>query len=272
MILRRKKTLHSPRLARKRRRLLARRLLFGAAAAVLLGVALWYGLSRPAFLIADVEVAGAPAATASEISSIAKQELAGAYGFLIPKRSALFYPADAIERGILTHFPQFSAVRVSLKSAGALLLTLAPRQEAALLCSGGRCFEMDETGFVFAPATAGSEKDALAFSAPAGTSTPLGRFAFDQGLLSPLFSLVEGLRRLGIAAREVRVESREEITVALKGGGRLIVRQESSYASLLARLEALLADPNALPGGTAGLSAVSYIDLRYGNKVYVKPR
>lgn len=264
-----RRTLRSSRFARKERRRKAIKLFLLLLAALGVTGGLAYALSRPAFRIRNVELIGATRVPEALAHAILSEKLSGAYFGIIPKAHILFYPGTAISRSLLQRFPSFSQVSISLKNLAALQVAVREREPEALWCIAEHiCFFMDDSGFVFEEAGAESERTYYRLE-EAATTSPIGKTAIEPARLAKLFAFLKELERLSFEPRRVVFEGAREMEVVLGGGARLLLK-ENDYARALGNLRVLLKD-EAFPQGKGGLS-VSYIDLRYGNKIYFKPR
>lgn len=273
----RHKVLRSPRSLRRLR--LAARLRRAAglflAAAALAGA--FYLLSRPVFSITGVTVVGDTPVPERELVSTVENELSGQYLFSLPKSHMLLYPRRAIEAALLRRFPILQSADVSLRNLASLQVAVAPRRGAALWCVTARegsllCALLDRTGFAFEATAPASYPLFPRITDEEATSSPrIGGQAISEPRLLSLLSLHERLEALGIATQELRLRG-NEVAASLSGGSEVFFRDESDFAPALARLETLLSEKDLVPRNGGDGLRVEYIDLRYGNKIYFKPR
>ena len=78
------------------------------------------------------------------------------------------------------------------------------------------------------------------------------------------------LEMSGLEPKEVLLKEQDELEIVLNLGTRLLLR-DGEYDLALINLKTLMEQDNLLSRNKGELS-VSYIDLRYGNKIYFKPR
>lgn len=265
----RRKTLRSPRLARKERKRATKKVMFVAILVVLVLGGILYTFSRSTFRISSVEIVGEARIPRDLIEGMVEGGLSGTYFGVIPKSHALLYPKSAIRETLLDKFSELSSVSLSLRNLSTLRVGVHEREPKALFCAQAYgCFLMDETGFVFAEAPGEAELSYYRLEA-AATSTPLRQSLIDPKRLMELLSFLKALEDLDLDPVRATLKERGEVDVALHLGFRLMVR-ESAYAQSLANLEVLLSEDNVLPRSGKRLD-ISYIDLRYGNKIYFKP-
>lgn len=265
-----RKTIRSPRLARKEKKRKTQKIIFLVLLSVSVCASAVYGLSRPAFRITQIDVSGSSRVPVERITESVRREISGTYLGFIPKAHTLFYPESTIQKELREEFPTFSKVSLSLKHLAALQVAVREREPQALWCAGAfGCFLIDETGFVFAPAEDGTENLYYRLEMEA-TSSPLGIEVVSANRLAGSISFLKELEKLGFTPERMIFEREQDSEVVLSGNARLLLR-EGDYSRALSNLQTLLAEGDVLPG-TVTSPKVEYIDLRYGNKIYVKPK
>lgn len=272
----RKRPLRSPRSLR-RERAAARR--SRAAGLLLLAAACagaFYILSRPEFSIAKVVVVGETPVPKEELVTEVARELSGKYLFSLPRSSILFYPRRAIEETLLRRFPLLQSADVSLHNLASLQIAVAPRRAAALWCplmseDAEACVVLDQTGFAFMSAPRSGTPLPLLVDEEATSSPRVGAPAILESRLHSLLGLHRHLSALGLPPTELRIR-RGEAAALLARAARVLFRDEGDFAPALARLQMLLSEKDLIQRSGDGGLQVAYIDLRYGNKIYFKPR
>lgn len=266
----RHKVIRSPRQARREQKRRIWKLVLLSILIFLAVSAAVYGFSRPELRIERIEVSGSVRVPEASVVRVVKEALSGTYLGFIPKSHTLLYPHSALTQSLLRTFPTFANVSLSLESLAALRVSVIEREPRALWCIGGQdCFLMDETGFVFAPAEAGTEGLYYRLETSA-TTTSLGTFALEKSRLAGFVDFLQQLERLGFDPEKLLLEEVGGLEVVFRDGMRLLLNN-GDFERALTNLNALLAEHDLIPkeGGRLG---VSYIDLRYGNKIYFKPR
>jgi|SRR3989344_2112392 len=262
-----RKVLRSPRSARKERRKTKMRVILYSVLIVAVFGGIAYAFSRPEFRIQKIEVSGTARVTEESIVASVERQISGAYLGFIPKSHTLLYPKSRVRESLLQEFPAFSGISVSLKNLAALRVSVREREPYALWCSE-TCYLMDETGFVFGEAEAGTENLYYRFEQQA-TTTPIGTTVLEQERLLDLMSFLKQLEKMDLHPERIVLGEEQEVEFILQSGVRLLVN-EKEYDRSRRNLQALLAQ-NILPR-EGGKLTVTYVDLRYGNKIYFKPR
>lgn len=265
-----RKILRSPRLARKQQKKKVRKTLVVSCLCSLALALFLYGFSRPQFIISRIEVSGASRVPEASITALVKRGMEGFYLGFIPRAHSLLYPEADVSASLRKEFPALSGVSLSLRSLASLHVAVREREPRALWCADTfGCFLVDETGFAFAQAPNDADEHYYRIEKNA-TSSPLGAGVVGKETLAGIVSFLTGLEKMEFDPEKAVLGGEHELEVVLRGGMRLLLR-DSDYDRSLLRLQALLRKDGVFPGKN-DLLGVSYIDLRYGNKIYFKPR
>ncbi len=273
----RHKVLNSPRLARRKRKEKKIKIAVLAILTVVIVGATLYAVSLPHLLIQRVELIGDSPVPEEDILSIVTSQLAGRSALVFPRASAFFFPSSATEKVLLTRFPVLQSVDISTKNFASLFVSVASREAVALWCVppellSENCAVVDRTGFAFevlSPEESQRYPRISDFSATSSVS--LSVVAVSEPRLTSLLSLLRRLEEFSLEASEVELYGGGEMAVLLANGGKILLREDGEFTSELDRLGALLSEQNLVPRNGGGVR-VDYIDLRYGNKIYFKPR
>ncbi len=265
----RRKPLRSPRLERKARRKRSRKIAALSLGALMVAGLAVYGLSRPELRLRSVEVVGADRVSAEVVNARVQDALSRTILGFIPSSHVLFYPKTELTASLLKEFPALSNVAFSLQGFSSLRVFLHEREPRALWCAGTECLLLDEMGLAFAPAEESAERLYYQLSGE-GTAVLPGTEVISRERLSELLLFLRKLENAGFTVERVLLKEQGELDVALRGGTRLLLR-EGQYERSLVNLKTLLAADGLSLTKDGSLSA-SYIDLRYGNKIYFKPQ
>jgi cell division septal protein FtsQ len=251
-----------------RRRLRRRRSLIGLGVffVLLLLVGLWLVHQR-AFRIQNVTVFGAP----ELVAAYAREEMAGSHVWIFPRDSVFFLPTDAIRSRILAERPEIAAVSVFTSDLTTLTIKVDERTSIARWCgekvrmSGDRCYVFDANGYIFAEATSTEDTiNTFGLYAPLAESdvTPLRATIAGADLLPDVFEFSRELRTFGSPVEWVHIHD-GEVDQILKSGTRItyVLGEEQSAFTTLTSGKASI---NVSDG------SIDYVDLRFGNKMYVK--
>ena len=134
------------------------------------------------------------------------------------------------------------------------------------------CFLFDADGFIFKEADASSEVGYPSFfGGEVSSDRPVGDIFLDSSRILNFLSLLSELAGVPVRVAKVHILEGGEAAVLLSGGARLLFLEGADVGAVVDNLKRLVSDRELVPRDGDTLS-VEYIDLRFGNKVYVKPR
>lgn len=225
--------------------------------------------NRPMLLIDDVTVSGGETISHDDVRERIEFELRGDYLHIIPHRFFLFYPHDAIEAS-LKRIPRIHDITIVQKDRTTLDVTFSEYRPIALWCIPNtdtpECYFLDETGFAFAPSPAlkggafvrhiYEDRTTLAVE----QLMPSGEFTTIQEFLEKLDE------NLSLRVTDVIHTKEGDMYLKVNGGGEIRMVGDGSFDTALENLSSVLQSAkfkHLKPGN------FQYIDVRFGNKVFV---
>jgi len=200
------------------------------------------------------------------LTNIVAEKLTGAYLKLIPYRFTLLYPHDTIVEA-LAAYPRVKEVTLTREHT-VLTVNFTEYTPYALWCLPDTvsCYFLDETGYAFgeSPSLAGG---ALIRHVLYGEETLSRKQLMPRDDFTKLHHFLDRLAtEMGIRVTEVRGTHTVDLTLSVNGGGALLIENNADYDRVFENLRTLLASKefaHIAPGN------FQYIDLRFGNKVFV---
>ncbi len=246
-----------------------RQFFIGLATASLLALlitGIWHLTRMKSLTIVDVQVVGGETISHEEIKSLVNLELIGSYYKLVPKRFTYLYPNSTISKKI-ARIPRVKNVNIEISSRTTMIVTFEEYQAFALWCenlASKDCLFLDRFGYAFAVAP---RLDGGAFLRYSSEDKPeVGRVLFDADYIQGTNSFVETTyNQLGLNIMQVKREL-DDVTYYIAGGGEIRTTLGMSYLDTLKNLATILTSEefsHLAPGN------FRYVDLRFGNKVFV---
>jgi len=226
----------------------------------------WHGTRAPLMTIHEVRVVGGETISHEAIKATVEEQLQGEYVGFIPRTFTWLYPASDITT-ILTRTPRVKDP-IIVREGTTLLITLAEFEPVALWCDAStpdHCVFLDENGYGFAaaPALFGG---AYTRYVQVGQAASTSQVFTDAGDFALLQQLVADLERIGWPVATVELDQARDAFVALASGSELKVSLGLTPEQTIDNLQTIRSAQqyaDLLPGNFA------YIDLRFGNKVFV---
>src|SRR3989338_2109469 len=275
----------SSRLRQKRRVIFIIRI-FIVSAIVLgfFGGLRWF-FNYPPLVINTIFVSGADTSDEKDIRSLVETELRGRYLGLFSKAHFILYPRRRLERAIYLSFPKFQSVELTRSGFSALSVFVRERETRGIWCSeikdnleNSSCFLIDREGLIFdsLPKLSEDKKNFLVkfFGAISAPLTPIGQHYLSPEYFVKLIKFLGLLPKVGITPQELfrlgdgdmRISTLEGPIIFFKDSDELTIVFENLGAFLSADLDRK--DEKIVPMA----NDFEYIDLRFGNKIFYKPR
>lgn len=237
------------------------------SAVVLLLVGIWHGTRVQSLTINTVTVTGGETISHEIIKKTAELQLEGTYFGLIPKRFAWLYPKSDIERA-LRDIKRVHNISVVREYGTTITITFDEYIPYALWCQStesDECLFIDQTGLAFAEAPVLNGGSFLRLITIDKEMKVLETVSSIERLNS-IFELVTLLSEQEWFVSKVELDRVGDAFLHLTGGGELKVALSVPATDVVENLLVVLASPefsHLNPGN------FSYIDLRFGEKVFV---
>lgn len=230
----------------------------------------WYGTRFETFTITDVKVEGGDTISHEKIKEIAKKRLEGEYYHIVPRRFSFTYPAKEITAEIKA-LSRVKDVTVELSNKNTVLIKITEYYPFALWCKSksddlSACFFLDADGYSFIEAPVLNGGSMLRYFdqriEPKAAEQPFTSvFMSDTSRLALVLA-----RDFNFPVTHVERTAPDEVIYYLPSGSYIKASLRQSVDSTTSNLSTILgsADFKHLEPGN-----FLYIDLRFGNKVFV---
>lgn len=251
-------------------RVLVRQIAIGTASIMLvaaIGAGVWYGTRIEALTIDSVNISGGDTIPHETIRILVETQLAGSYFALVPHRFAWTYPEESIEATIREQ-DRVKDVRVNREET-ALSISFTEYEPDALWCGMAAettCLFLDATGYAYASAPSLIGGSFVRYVDMIREPSE-GTHAYDSAQSESFRAFADALAaQYGFSVVSIVQTAPREVLYRLAGGGELKVSQDLALEATLTNLATVLgsAEFAHLTNGS-----FSYIDLRYGNRVFV---
>jgi hypothetical protein len=232
----------------------------------LLVTAVWYVTRLPALTIATVDVSGGQTIQPDLVRTLVSAELEGEYLRLVPRRFSLLYPKSDLVVAA-NKIDRIKDVQIERRSLTSIAVTYDEFVPDALWCTraNAECVFLDATGYAFAKAPTLSGGAFLRFE-KLDVAPVTGVQAFATAPYQKIHDLVDLLEDKAWFVSSVTTDSAGDAFLQLTKGGELKVALSDEPAEIVDNLFTVLASPEF---AELGPGAFEYVDLRFGNKVFV---
>ncbi len=223
----------------------------------------------PVLQVQHITVSGTQTLSSSTIRTFVESRIEGEYALVIPKRNIFLYPKQQINEALLALYPVLASADVHAGDFQTITVNVVERSPRALWCSEtGGCLFMDENGIIYA--------DAPTFSAPVyvmyygvASGDTLPKQYLTAAQFQSLSALVDaiGLKLPNEQITAVQVDAQNDVHVQFVSGFELKFALADASGDIFERFTLALTNP---PFSDHPLSAIAYLDLRFGDKLYYK--
>lgn len=236
----------------------------------LLVTGVWYGTRVSSLTITQVNVSGGETVNLGEIKHKAEELLDGEYLGLVPRRFAWFYPDEEIA-SVVSGFERIHNVTVAREGGTSVQVSFDEYTPQALWCQSveqSDCLYLDETGYAFGHAPQLIGGSFLRF-VKTGEKPEVGVSVTSHESLANILLAVEKLAEHDWFVSYVEIDQVDDVFLKIVGGGELKITASEDPIKTVENLLTILGSDefkHIHPGN------FQYIDLRFGNKVYVNEK
>ncbi len=209
----------------------------------------------------------------SEILSLSGDVLSGSYVFL-PRGNIFIYPKKELEAYLSYYLPHINSVEIKRRDLNTLEINIVERQPKALWCGmePGRlrvCFYTDDEGFIYsrAPYFSGDVYFRY-FGGDVDPDRPLRSHFAPIEMIGDIEELIYHLENIGLDAKGVHLRE-DDLKILLGNDSSIYLIRDGSFEDSFSRLLSLLrrSEYSFIENGEP---AFSYIDLRFGSRIFYK--
>lgn len=236
------------------------------ALTALLIYGIWYGTRQPEVTIDTVTVSGGETIDHEIIKERVWEQLQGSYIKLVPYRFSYLYPRQKIIESI-AGMPRIKTIVIDRIGRKELAVSVTEYTAAYLWCDESQesCYFTDGDTFAFAAAPNLKGGSFLRLSTP-DREPEVGQTVLSKQEQTELSAFLHKMTEKGWLVTAVSIDRAADAYLTIASGGELKISLKESAEQSFANLEtALSADgfASVVPG------EFRYIDLRFGNKVFV---
>ncbi len=234
----------------------------------LLVAGLWYG-TRVSFLtLTDIVVEGGETIPHEAVQKVVMDTMQGTYIGIIPRQFAWWYPEEEIIKNI-SQIPRMKDPTVTRDNGRSLTIRFSEYEPYALWCderSSENCLFVDKMGYAFGASPKLSGGAFLRYRT-LGRDMQVGAVMAERRDIDTMEQFVKLVEdNLQFSITQIETDTAGDVFYILSGGGEFKATLRDDATKVFDNLRAILASDefkDVRPGN------FQYIDLRFGNKVFV---
>ena len=237
--------------------------------------------------IKDIAINGTSIISWDEVSNKIDDSLTGRYLFLFSKRNSLIYPHDKIQKSLLAEFPRIEKLDMKIRDFNTLVLNIKERLGAHLYCGailpeakdevGENCYFINNDGYIFdkAPYFSGDIYFKYYNQINMVGGEALGSQVFPPARFHELVRFIDGVKALGLKPIYL-VKTKDDIySLYLKSSSdkpnpKVIFKEDNDLVTILDNFKTAMGEKEFANEINSKYDTLSYIDLRFKNKVLYK--
>lgn len=224
--------------------------------------------------VSKIVISGNEELSSAEIRGVIENRQQGNFLRFFAKDNFLLVSDKEMENSLLARFKKIKQVSVTKKFPDTLEINLQERKTLFILCSGDRCFLIDENGAAYSKADFNSpeltQNHLIKISDKSSADIKMGDVVMNQDYIGYVSTLKDALsRKLELAiGDEFWTPSlmADEVDVKVVDGAELYFSTQFSLETAIRTLDVILKKELA----KVQKSDIAYIDLRTESKVFYK--
>lgn len=249
--------------------------------------ALSYFSAHPRVTINNIVIKGNNIIDESDLKSQIESDLSGRYVYLFSRSNFLIYPHDKIYNNLLLNFPRIENLNVKLDGVHTLFVDIKERAGSYLYCGasvpedkseiGENCYFINNDGYIFdkAPYFSGDVYFKYYMNISGNTANPTKVQMVPADRFHDLVRFIDGVNALGFNSSYLVVSSDGVYSLYLKPSNdtsspKILFKDDNDLSTILDNLSTAMNKSEFANEINSKYSALSYIDLRFKNKVLYK--
>ena len=237
-------------------------------------------------VISNIVVEGTHIIDSNEVRNQIQKDLSGKYLYLFSKNNVFIYPKFFIEKNLKSTFPRIDDLSIRLDGLNTLKVNIGERTGSYMYCGGSmptdsilkgdNCYFINNDGYIFDVAPYFSGNIYFKFYAPLTNSeNPLGQSVLEKENFRQIIAFYDGLLEMGLHPVSVSFEDEERYTFHLlqRPDGvepEVLFKKENDTKTIFDNLALAMKKEEFRNQIISKYSTLSYIDLRFDNKVLYK--
>jgi hypothetical protein len=280
----------SPRIEQIKRNRRVKRLRLSILCTVLLfsiiGTSAYFS-SHPKITINKIIITGNSIIDENDINLNVRDNLLGRYWKLFSRSNFLIYPHNKIYSDLLTSFPRIEKLSVKLDGLNTLHINITERAGSYLYCGvslpenkddiGENCYFVNNDGYIFdkAPYFSGDVYFKYYTIIQGDSTNPLGTQMITRNHFHDLVRFNDGIISLGFTPAYLVISDDGIYSLYLKTLGdslspKIIFKEDNDLITILDNFKTAMKEKEFANEINSKYDTLSYIDLRFKNKVLYK--
>jgi len=206
--------------------------------------------------------------------------------WLFSHANFLIYPHDKIYNGLINEFPRIQSLSLKREGSNILKIQIVERVGSYLYCGvsipeskddiGENCYFVNNDGYIFdkAPYFSGDIYFKYYKAINGDAKNPLGTQMYEPERFHQLLRFMDGVTSLGFNISYLVVDTNGLYSLYLKSSGnsnpKILFKEDNDWVIILDNFSTAMSEKEFANEINSKYDTLSYIDLRFKNKVLYK--
>lgn len=244
-----------------------------------------YFSSHEKITLQNVVIEGTSVVSAKDLESRVQLGISGKYLYLFSKSNSFIYPRKYLESDLIKQFPRIEKITISRDNLRTLNIKVTERSGSYLYCGskvpemqtdvGENCYFLNENGYIFDKAPYFSGNIYFKYYSNTSESNLLGSQIFSTDRFHLLNRFVEGVSGIGFKPIYMVIMEDGDHNLYLDhekslSTPKIMFKADNDLHIILENLALAMKKPEFANEINSKYATLSYIDLRFDNKVVYK--
>jgi len=222
-----------------------------------------------------------------DLENNVNEKLSGKYMYLFARANFLIYPHKKIYISLIAKFPRIEKLKVEREGMNTIHIEVQERAGSYLYCGlsipenkkdiGENCYFVNDDGLIFdkAPYFSGDVYFKYYTNIKGDADNPLGSQMFTTERFHELVRFIDGVTALGFKPAYLVIDNKGIYSLYLKSTGsnsnpKIIFKEDNDLANIINNFSTAMSKKEFTNEIKGKYDTLSYIDLRFKNKVLYK--
>lgn len=248
-------------------------------------IGLSYLSKYPKFVISEIKVEGTHIIDPQAVEALVRADIGGNYIYLFKKANIFIFPEKKLRADILKTFQRTDKLEIKRAGFRGLVINITERSGSYLWCGanvptdksleGDNCYFLNTDGYIFDTAPYFSGEVYFKFYAPLGEGVaPMGAYVLPKDTFKDIITLADGVTALGLHPVSIVMSDENQYEMYLSRTAtstpKILFNKENDVSLILTNFIAAYNKPEFKKEVMDKYNTLSYIDLRFKNKVLYK--
>ncbi len=245
-----------------------------------------YVVNLKSLKIYDIKISTNGILEEEVIKNAIDSDIDNKYFWILPKRTILRFRYNSLENKLKNDFPRIKTISIKRKNISSLFIKIEEREPKALWCGDivppianqetseemrkteslwGTCYLIDKTAFIYAKAPVFSGNVFPRYYGSLEHSEPIGQKYLPTKEYTEWQNFYSELEKNKLPPQALLFVDEKDVELYVSNGLKILIPRNEDKEKIKKRISAVLNSGNVKKNDD-----IEYVDLRFGNKAFIK--